>query len=175
MQPDILGYTTVIGIKVTVAPLVLGVSSPFFVKPVIIYPNGHHIFPTVLDVGSQVKTYGHGTVFMQTQVLAVDVEIGPLAYTFEFHKHLLAFGRCRQAEVLAIPHDGIRQIVDIQFEGFVFIKRTGKGHFFPIGIGIFRFFSLGHIAYIKQPVRIEIILVADIRFHTLAYSNKGQQ
>ena len=174
MQPHILGYTPVIGIEVTVAPLVLGVGSPFFVKPVIVYPNGHHIFPTVLDVGSQVETYGHGTVFMQTQVLAVDVEIGPLTYTFKFHKHLLAFGLCRQAEVLAIPHDGIRQVVDIQFECFVFIERARESDFFPIGIGIFRFFSLGHIAYIKQPIRIEIIFVADISLHPLAYPNKGQ-
>ena len=26
--------------------------------------RGHHIFPTIFDVRSQIETYGHGTIFM---------------------------------------------------------------------------------------------------------------
>ena len=96
---------------------------------------------------------------MQADVLAVDVEIGGLSYSLELDEYFLPFATGRQPEVFAIPYDGVCQFVDAVPECFVFIEGMGKGDLFPVAVGKLLLFGSGGIAYRKQPVRIEIVLL----------------
>ena len=160
VQPHVFGQSAVVGIEVAVAPLVFGVGGPFAVVPVVVGAHGHHVVAAIIYIRCQVESHGHGAVFVQAQVVAVQVEVGSLAYTLKFHKHLLVFGRLGQAEMLAVPGDSVGQVLDVHFEHLVFVVRPWQGHFLPVGIGVITLFSSLKVAYVQQPLGVEIVLFA---------------
>ena len=93
MEPDIFRDSAVIGIEVPVGPLIFGIGRSFVIVPVIVDAHGEDVF-TVDEVGRQVESYGHDAVFMQTERVAVQIEVAALADTFEFDENLAAASSC---------------------------------------------------------------------------------
>lgn len=165
MQPDVLRNAAVVGIEIAVTPLVLRISGALPVVPVVVHADGHHVVAAVADVGGQVETDRHRSVLVQTEAVAVDVEVGSLAHAFELDKDLLPPRTGRQAEVLAIPHDGVGQLLDAEAESLVFVEGTGQGDLLPTLVVKPDFSGLRIVAHMEQPFGIEIILTADVLSH----------
>ena len=88
VQIHVLGYAAIVGIKVTVVPLVTTVVLARAVGPAVIatYGNGVAAF---LDVRGEVETTGHHAILAKAQVMPIQIKVGALAHTFELDKHLL--------------------------------------------------------------------------------------
>ena len=82
--------------------------------------TGRYIF-TLLYTGSQVKSHSHDTVFVPSQVLAIQVEFPALTDAFKFHKEFPAV-YFLQVEVFAIPDNGICVLLDGKSERFVLVE-----------------------------------------------------
>ena len=131
VQPYVLGQSAVVGVEVFVAPLVFDSGGPLCKVPVVVHPYGNHIL-TLTDIRGKVETEGHDTVLVTSHLGPVHVQVHSLAGSFELDENFPSFSRRRQSEMLAVPYYRIRKIVDINFEGFVFIEGVGQGDFLPV-------------------------------------------
>ena len=108
--------------------------------------------------------------------MAVDVEVRTLTNTLKLHEDLLVFVLLLQAEVLAIPDDRIRQVVNIEAEGLILVEGAGEGHLFPIPILEMHLLCLGDIPDTEQPCGVEVELFAHGRSRgCLADTEPGNQ
>jgi len=110
MKPHILRNPSIIGIKITVTPLILSISGTFLIIPVIINADCHYILLSIFNIRSQIETYSHRTIFMQADIFTIDIKISSLTDAFKFNKNFFVFAIGRQTEMLTIPHDCIRQL-----------------------------------------------------------------
>src|SRR5574344_2585107 len=134
MKPYILWNTSIVSIKVTVAPLVFCTGSTFLITPVIIYPNRNNILFIMLDIWSDIKSYCHSSVFMKTNIFAVNVEVCSLSYTFKLYKDLPPFALFREYKMLAVPYNGISKLLYTQTKSLIFIKGTWQCNLLPTGL-----------------------------------------
>ena len=65
IQKYVLGNTAIVGVEITVVPLIFGISAFFTVEPVVINTYSQHII-SFFHIGSKVESYGHDPVFMQS-------------------------------------------------------------------------------------------------------------
>ena len=125
MKPHILRNPSIIGIKITVTPLILSISGTFLIIPVIINADCHYILLSIFNIRSQIETYSHRTIFMQADIFTIDIKISSLTNPFKFNKDFFVLAIGRQTEMFTIPHHSIRQLFYTQTKSFIFIKRTG--------------------------------------------------
>ena len=158
VQEHVLGYAAIVGIKVTVVPLVTTVVLARTVGPAVIatYGNGVAAF---LDVRSEIETTGHHAILAKTKMLSVQIKIGALAHTFELNKHFLV-GNIRQLESFAIPTDGVGQVHNVFLKGLIAIKSIGQGNPCPTCIVEIGPRCLLHIANSQSPTAVEILFCA---------------
>ena len=96
MKPYILWYTSIIGVEITVTPLIFGAGSTFLIIPIVINTDRHYILLSIFNIRSQIETYSHRTIFMQADIFAIDIKISSLTDPFKFNKDfffLLPAGR----------------------------------------------------------------------------------
>ena len=110
MKPYILWYTSIIGVEITVTPLIFGAGSTFLIIPIVINADRHYILLSIFNIRSQIETYSHRTIFMQADIFTIDIKISSLTDAFKFNKNFFVFAIGRQTEMLTIPHDCIRQL-----------------------------------------------------------------
>ena len=125
MKPYILRYTSIIGVEITVTPLIFGAGSTFLIIPIVINADRHYILLSIFNIRSQIETYSHRTIFMQADIFTIDIKISSLTDPFKFNKDFFVFAIGRQTEMFTIPHHSIRQLFYTQTKSFIFIKRTG--------------------------------------------------
>ena len=125
MKPYILWYTSIIGVEITVTPLIFGAGSTFLIIPIVINADRHYILLSIFNIRSQIETYSHRTIFMQADIFAIDIKISSLTNPFKFNKDFFVLAIGRQTEMFTIPHHSIRQLFYTQTKSFIFIKRTG--------------------------------------------------
>ena len=112
MQPYIFRNASIIGIKILIAPLIFRTCCPFFIIPVIVDAKCYYIFLSILNVRSQVEADSHHAIFVQTDMMTIDIKIRPLTNSFELYKDLLIFTIARQTKMLPIPHNRIGQFIN---------------------------------------------------------------
>ena len=93
MQPHVFGNTTVVGVEVLVVPLEGTARRTLFVAPVVVDPHGDDVVAPVIDIWGEVEAYGGNAVFVQTEMLSVEIEIGALTHPFELDEYFFSFGR----------------------------------------------------------------------------------
>ncbi len=125
MKPYILWYTSIIGVEITVTPLIFGAGSTFLIIPIVINADRHYILLSIFNIRSQIETYSHRTIFMQADIFAIDIKISSLTNPFKFNKDFFVLAIGRQTEMFTIPHHSICQLFYTQTKSFIFIKRTG--------------------------------------------------
>src|SRR5574344_227840 len=147
MKPYILWNSSIVSVKVTVAPLVFCTGSTFLITPVIIYPNRNNILFIILDIWSDIKSYCHSSVFMKTYILAVNVEVSSLSSTFKLYKDFLSFALFREYKLLAVPANGISKLLYTHLNSFIFIKWMWQCNLLPTAIIIFELICTRVISY----------------------------
>ena len=162
MQPYIFRYSSIIGIEISIIPLEQTSSRTLLIPPVIVCSESNHILSTKIQKRSQIKAYRHHPIFMQSYMLAVQIEIRRLPYSLKLNKDLLPFCSLREPEMFSIPGYSIRHSPYMYFKCLIFIKSPGQSNFFPVFIGKIRSFRPRRISDIKQPSRVEIIFLTVI-------------
>ena len=171
MQPHILRQSSIIRIKITVAPLIFHSRRTLGIIPVIIYTGCNHIFAR-LNIRSQIESESHHSVFMLTDKFSVHIQVNSLACTFKLNKDFTPFCTFGKPEMLAVPYNGICQVFDIYLKCLILIKSMGKRHFLPIRIIETYSFSTRNITYFQTPVTVKIIFFPLICLDTCHKSNQ---
>jgi len=145
MQENILRNAAIVGIEVTVVPLIAAVVLPGAVLPAVVTTDSQHIM-TFFNIGGQVEATGHHAILADAQMLAVQIEIGTLTDTFEFHKDFLVLD-VLHLEAFAIPDDGVCQVYNVLTECFISIEGIGKGYLLPAAAVVVCLLGLGKVTY----------------------------
>ena len=107
MQPDIFGDAAIVGIEVTVVPLVTALILARLIGPAIVTAHSQHVL-SFFYIRCQVESTGHHTIFAIAQVLAVQIEVCPLANTFKLNEILFRFYILTiYFKCLSIPDNGV--------------------------------------------------------------------
>ena len=131
--------------------------STFTVFPTIVDPHGQHVVALAVDVGREVKSHGHHSILMVSEVMPVEVEVGSMAHTLELHEHLAAALLLGQAEVLAVPHHGVGKLVDGQAVSLILVEGARQRDGLPPFLGVFRRFGSGVVAYAVSPIQGKVV------------------
>ena len=162
MQPDVLRETAVVGVEVAVAPLVFHPCRPLGVVPVIVHAYGDDI-AAGLEVRGDVEAERHHAVLVLADEFAVNIEVNALARSLEFDEHLLAPGRLRQGEVLAVPHHRVGEVLDVDLECLIFVESMRKGDFFPVRVFERTALCRRDVPDLQEPSGVEVVLLASCR------------
>jgi len=103
---------------------------------------------------------------MNAQRLSVEIELAPLANTFELQKYFVVLLACRNNEVFSVPCHSCGKIVDIHPEGLLLIESMGQGDVLPFLIIEFRAFCALEISCADFPSGIEVDQGALVAFLT---------
>ena len=133
MQPNILGNAAVVGIEITVVPLVAALVLARTVGPRIVAANGYRVL-SFYNIRCKVEAAGHHAVLAIAQVMAVDIEIGTLADALELHENLSLQHIACGNELLPVPTDGVGQVDDILAEGLIAVEGIGQRHRLPLAV-----------------------------------------
>ena len=133
------------------------VSGTFTIFPVIVKTHGNHIF-TIFEIGGDVKSYSHHTVFMKTDVFTIDIEITTLTHALKFDEYFGNFG-VGDFEMFAVPRDGICQLVNCDLERLILVEGMGESDTFPTTVVKRYTFAVFNITDGDEPVAVEIILL----------------
>ena len=101
MQIYIFGYSAVVGVEVPVVPLVTAVMSARTVCPAVVTAHRHHVL-TCFYIRCQVESAGHHTVLAVSEVLSVEIEVGPLTYALKLDEYFFV-GHVGHFKSLAVP------------------------------------------------------------------------
>ena len=88
MQPDILGDTAIVGVEVLVVPLITAVILPRAIRPTVVTAHSQHIL-SFYYIRCQVEATGHHTVLAEAEMMAVQIEVSPLANTLKLDEEFL--------------------------------------------------------------------------------------
>ena len=159
VQIHVLRNATIVGVKVTVVPLVAAVVLARTVVPAVVATHGQHIL-ALLDKWRQVEATGHHAVLAHAEALTVQVEVCPLTDTLELDEYLrrLRSDVSRKRKALTIPADGIGQVNNVFLECFLPVKGIGKRHRQPVAIVEVSLGSLLKVANFQAPFSIEVQL-----------------
>ena len=102
------------------------------VLPRVIAADSEHVL-TFFDIRRQVEAAGHDAVLGESQVVTVQIEVGPLTHALELDKELTAFGLV-DIEGLTIPADGVGQVDDVFLESLVAVEGIGQRDALPLGV-----------------------------------------
>ncbi len=94
MQVNIFGNTAVVGIEITVVPLIPRSAAFFFVTPRVVNTGSQNIFTAIIYFIRNIETKSHHTVFAHPYGFSVQVKFTTEPDTFKFQKYFLIFGRC---------------------------------------------------------------------------------
>ena len=112
MQPHALADATVVGIEIRVVPVIRGASRLLLVVPVVVRSHRQHVFSwSRLHGIGDVEAERHHAVFVSSDKFAVQVNFACLTNALKLQEDLSRTQR-GQTEVLAIPRDADRQIVN---------------------------------------------------------------
>ena len=160
MQPHILRDAAIVGIEVTVVPLVATLILARLIGPTIVATHGQHVL-TFFDIRSQVEATGHHHVLAVAQVLTVEIEVCPLPDALKLDEvfpagHLLVF----EFKMFPIPADSVCQVNNISAESLVAVEGIGQcdlqlSAVIESGCG-----SIRKVTYVQPPLTIEITLLA---------------
>ena len=82
MQIHILRDTTIVGIEVTVVPLIAAVMLARAILPTVITADCNHVL-TFYNIRCQVEATCHNTILAKSEMMTIEIEISSLAYAFE--------------------------------------------------------------------------------------------
>src|SRR5574344_1880619 len=105
MQEYILGYSTIVGIKIFIIPLETLSGSSFTISPTVINSYSNDVI-TLFHIWCKVKATSHNTIFRNTQFLPVQPEIRTETNTFKFYE-IFSVTNILYIEMLTIPHHSI--------------------------------------------------------------------
>ena len=152
VQPHVLRDAAIVGVEVLVVPLVTAVVTARAIVPTVVAAHGQHVF-ALFDIGCQVKATSHHTVFAETQMMSVQIEVSPLSNTFELDEYLTLYLFLCQKELLAIPTNGICQIDDVLSESLIAVEGIGESYPLPIFLPVS---ANKNITDMQSPIGIEI-------------------
>ena len=87
VQKHVFRNAAIVGIEVTVVPLVAAVVLSRAVRPAVVAAYGQHVL-AVLQVGCQVETTRHNAILAEAQMMAIQVEVCSLAHPLELNEEL---------------------------------------------------------------------------------------
>ena len=144
MQIHILGYAALVSVEVTVVPLVTAVVLARAVSPAVVAAHCNDVL-AFLDVWRKVKAACHNTVLTKAQGVAVEVEVGTLAYALELYK--VFFVGIRDIKGLPIPYYRVGKVNDVLAESLVAVEGIGQGYLLPLAVVKLWLAGLGSVAY----------------------------
>ena len=155
VQIDILGQSAVVGVEVSVVPLVAAVEHSVAVLPRVVAAHGQHVL-ALNNKRCEVEAEGHHAVVRESHLLAVEPHVGTLTRTLKLDEHLslqLFFG---QGERLAIPADGVRQVYDVLSERLVAVESEGQRHLSPPCVVETGLTGFREVAHAETPALVEV-------------------
>ena len=159
-KADILGYAAIVSVEVAVVPLVTAVVLARAVCPAVVAAHGNDVL-AFLDVWRKVKAACHHTVLTVAQMMAVEVEVGALAYALELYKVFLV--GIRDIEELPVPYYRVGKVNDVLTESLVAVEGIGQGYLLPLAVVKLWLAGLCVITYMQSPCRVEVLFASVCR------------
>jgi hypothetical protein len=132
VQEDVLIDAAIVGVKVSVAPLVRRVRRVLVIVPGVIDAHRDHVLlRTGLHEFCDVETKSHHAVLVPADEVSVEVELATVTYAFEFEKDFVSVAICRECEMFAIPGHACAQVFDIFAERVVLVPGVRCGDSLP--------------------------------------------
>ena len=155
VKPYVFGNTAVVGIEVPVVPLVTAVVLARTVGPAVVAAHSHYVVAR-LHIRCHVKAEGHHAVFAETEVTAIDIDVGTLPDALELDEYFALHCLSRKGERLTIPHDGVGQFDNITTESLAAVEGVGQRHTLPVTVVEGGLDSFRHVTDMQAPVGIEV-------------------